>query len=222
MNTKRASGCFRRVLTSFLCAGALFGMEEAGTNRQSESEVSGGVVGGKFHRFWCNCREDKRTLPAEKQRRTWPYLRFEFAFRVAMNCGEGSETRWLYLRPPGPRRSLASCAGAAPFPRRITVAAKYGSIATRFKRNRCGLATAGADDRCSMGRCRTITGASPTLFALLCLTARLAALGGRITAFLEKRLIRSGERKILSTVTARKLNISGHGVSFDEIVHISW
>jgi hypothetical protein len=73
-----------------------------------------------------------------------------------------------------------------------------------------------------MGRSLPITGASPTLFALLCLTARLAALGGRITAFLEKRLIRSGEREILSTVTARKLNISGHGVSFDEIVHISW
>jgi hypothetical protein len=63
-----------------------------------------------------------------------------------------------------------------------------------------------------MGWSRTVTGASPTLFALLCLTARLAALGGRITAFLEKRLIRSGERKVLSTITARKLNISGHGV----------
>jgi hypothetical protein len=77
-----------------------------------------------------------------------------------------------------------------------------------------------------MGWSRTITGASPTLFALLCLTARLAALGGRITAFLKERLIRSGERKILSTVTARKLNISGHGVSseyvLDAIVHTSW
>ena len=62
-----------------------------------------------------------------------------------------------------------------------------------------------------MGWSRTIPGASPTLFALLCLTARLAAFGGRITAFLEERLIRSGERKILSTITARKLNISGHG-----------
>jgi hypothetical protein len=73
-----------------------------------------------------------------------------------------------------------------------------------------------------MGRSLAIAGASPTLFALLCLTARLAALGGRITAFLEERLIRSGEREILSTVAARKLNISGHGVSFVEIVHRSW
>ena len=63
-----------------------------------------------------------------------------------------------------------------------------------------------------MGRSGTIPGASPTLFALLCHTARFAALGGRITAFLEERLIRSGERKVLSTVTARKLNISGHVV----------
>jgi len=62
-----------------------------------------------------------------------------------------------------------------------------------------------------MGWSRTIPGASPTLFALLCLTARLAALGGRITAFLKERLISGGERKILSTIAARKLNISGHG-----------
>ena len=61
-----------------------------------------------------------------------------------------------------------------------------------------------------MGWSRTITGASPTLFALLCLTARLAALGGRITAFLKKRLIGSGERKILSTIAASELHISGH------------
>ena len=77
-----------------------------------------------------------------------------------------------------------------------------------------------------MGWSRTITGASPTLFALLCLTARLAALGGRITAFLKERLISSGERKILSTITARKLNISGHGCPLSivlvAIVHTSW
>jgi hypothetical protein len=73
-----------------------------------------------------------------------------------------------------------------------------------------------------MGWSRAITGASPTLFALLCLTARLAALGGRITAFLKKLLIRSGERKILSTVAARKLNISGHGGLLLEIVHTRW
>ncbi len=72
-----------------------------------------------------------------------------------------------------------------------------------------------------MGRSLAKAGASPTLFALFCLTARLAALGGRITAFLKKRLIRSGERKILSTITARKLHISGHGVSSNEIVHSS-
>ncbi len=77
-----------------------------------------------------------------------------------------------------------------------------------------------------MGWSRTITGASPTLFALFCLTARLAALGGRITAFLKERLISSGEREILSTVTARKLNISGHvcplRVVLVAIVHTSW
>jgi hypothetical protein len=45
----------------------------------------------------------------------------------------------------------------------------------------------------------------------LCLTASLATLWGRITAFLEERLISSGEGKVLPAIAARKLNISGHG-----------
>ena len=64
-----------------------------------------------------------------------------------------------------------------------------------------------------MGWSRTIPGASPTLFALLCLTARLAALGGGITAFLKERLIRSGEGKVLPAVAARELNIAGQNGS---------
>jgi hypothetical protein len=102
-------------------------------------------------------------------------------------------------------------AAAAAFACLVAVPAKHRTIAAWFKWNSGGLAAAGADHRCSMGWSRTIPGASPTLFALLCHTARLAAFGGRITAFLEERLIRSGKRKILSTIAARKLNISGHG-----------
>jgi hypothetical protein len=49
------------------------------------------------------------------------------------------------------------------------------------------------------------------LILLLCLTASLATLRGRITAFLKERLISSGEGKVLPAVAARKLNISGHG-----------
>ena len=107
--------------------------------------------------------------------------------------------------------AAAPSSAAAAFTSLVAVPAKHRAIAAWFKRYSRWLAAAGADHRCSMGWSRTITGASPTLFALLCLTARLAALGGRITAFLEERLIRSGERKILSTITARKLNIAGHG-----------
>ena len=119
-----------------------------------------------------------------------------------------------------------TCAAAAAFACLVAVTAKHRTIAAWFKWNSGWLAAAGADHRCSMGWCRTITGASPTLFALLCLTARLAALGGRITAFLKERLIRSGERKILSTITARKLNVSGHvcplRVVLVAIVHTTW
>jgi hypothetical protein len=38
----------------------------------------------------------------------------------------------------------------------------------------------------------------------LCLTAILATFGGRITAFLEERLISSGEGEILPAIAARK------------------
>ena len=125
---------------------------------------------------------------------------------------QGSQVRCrAWALAPGFLVAAGACSSAAAFACLIAVAAKHRAIAARFKWNSGWLAAAGADYRCSMGWCRTITGASPTLFALLCLTARLAALGGRITAFLKKRLICSGERKILSTVTARKLNISGHG-----------
>jgi len=93
----------------------------------------------------------------------------------------------------------------------VAVPAKYRTITAWFKWNSRWLAAAGADHWSAMGRSLPITGASPTLIALLCHTARLAALGGRITAFLEERLIRSGERKFLSTIAARKLHISGHG-----------
>jgi hypothetical protein len=53
--------------------------------------------------------------------------------------------------------------------------------------------------------------AGTPLVVLLCLTATLATLWGRITTFLKERLISSGEGKVLPAIAARKLNISGHG-----------
>ena len=147
-----------------------------------------------------------------------------------LDCVASEEVRARTPLRGHPRRCTLiaprTCAAAAAFACLVAVTAKHRTIAAWFKWNSGWLAAAGADHRCSMGWCRTITGASPTLFALLCLTARLAALGGRITAFLKERLIRSGERKILSTITARKLNVSGHvcplRVVLVAIVHTTW
>jgi hypothetical protein len=135
------------------------------------------------------------------------------ASQLTLSCVRGSANADAFLGHPRRCTLIAprACAAAAAFACLVAVPAKYRTIAAWFKWNSGWLATAGADDRCSMGWSRTIPGASPTLFALLCHTARLAAFGGRITAFLKERLIRSGERKILSTITARKLNVSGHG-----------
>ncbi len=133
--------------------------------------------------------------------------------QLALSCVRGGTNADAFLEHPRRCTLIAprACAAAAALTCLVAVTAKYWTIAAWFKWNSRWLAAAGADDRCSMGWSRTITGASPTLFALLCLTARLAALGGRVTAFLKERLIRSGERKVLSTIAARKLNISGHG-----------
>ena len=130
-----------------------------------------------------------------------------------------------------PERSVsliaaAARACAAAFTCLVAVPAKHRAVAAWFKWNSRGLAAAGANHRSTVGRSLPITaGASPTLFALLCHTARLAALGGRITAFLKERLIRSGERKFLSTIAARKLHISGHGYprgdcTYDSVIFI--
>jgi hypothetical protein len=99
-------------------------------------------------------------------------------------------------------------AAAAAFPRLITVPAEDRTIATRLKRHCCRLAATRTNHRCSLCRSRTVAG-SP-LIVLLCLTAILATLWGRITTFLKERLISRCEGEVLPAIAARKLNISGH------------
>ena len=101
-----------------------------------------------------------------------------------------------------------AAAGAAALARLIAIPAEDGAIATRFKGHCCRLSATRTNHRCSLCRSRTVAGAP--LVVLLCLTAILATLWGRITAFLEERLISSGEGEILPAIAARKLNISGH------------
>ncbi len=104
-----------------------------------------------------------------------------------------------------------AAAAAAALSRLIAVAAIDRTITARFERNRRRLTAAGADHGSPLRRSRAITGAP--LIVFLCHTACFAAFGSGKTAFLEERLIGSGERKILPAVAASKLNISGHGVS---------
>jgi len=93
---------------------------------------------------------------------------------------------------------------------RVAVPAENRTIATRLEWHCCRLAATRANYRCTLCRSRTVAG-TPPLIVLFCLTAVLATLWGRITAFLKERLISSGEKEILSTIAASKLNISGHG-----------
>ena len=115
-------------------------------------------------------------------------------------------------RPPSESLTAASArssaATAAALARLVAIPAKDRAIATRFKRHCCRLAATRTNHRCSLCWSRTVAGAP--LIVLLCLTAILATLRGRITTFLKERLISRCEREVLSTIAARKLNISGH------------
>ncbi len=112
------------------------------------------------------------------------------------------------LAPAVPETAAST---AAAFARLVAIPAKHRAIATRLKRYGCRLATSRTNHRSTLRWSRTVTGAPATLIVLLCLTASLATLWGRITTFLKERLIRSGESEVLPAVTARKLHISGHG-----------
>jgi hypothetical protein len=116
-------------------------------------------------------------------------------------------------RTIGPSRNLlpgaARTAAATALARLVTIPAVDRSVATRFKWHCCRLAATRTNHRCTLCRSRTVAG--PPLVVLLCLTASLATLWGRITTFLKERLISSGEGEVLPAIATRKLNISGHG-----------
>jgi hypothetical protein len=105
------------------------------------------------------------------------------------------------------------------------IAAKYRTIASRFKRNRSLLAAARTNYRSSCGGTRAITtapaavaatastetaAATSGLVGLLGLSAGLAALRRRISTFLEERLVSSSKSKFPSAVATGKLQISSH------------
>ncbi len=113
------------------------------------------------------------------------------------------------MRLPAATARTAAAGSTAAFAGLVAVPAEDGTIATRFKRHCCRLAATRTNHRCTLCRSRTVAG--PPLIVLLCLTAILATLWGRITTFLKERLISSGEGKVLPAIAARKLNISGHG-----------
>ena len=110
------------------------------------------------------------------------------------------------LSPAAARTSATTAAALAGL---VAIPAKDRAIATWFERHCCRLAATRANHRCTLCRSRTVAGTP--LVVLLCLTAILATLWGRVTAFLKERLISSGEGEVLPAIAARKLNISGHG-----------
>jgi hypothetical protein len=99
--------------------------------------------------------------------------------------------------------------------RHVAIPAKHRAIASRFEGYSSRLSTARTDHRSALTRSRTIAGSPLIIF--LCHAARFATFGCRITAFLEERLIGSGEGKFLSTIAALQLHISGHGTPFGSL-----
>jgi len=110
--------------------------------------------------------------------------------------------RWHLVTAAATGSASASAATTRAFARLVAVPAKHRTIAARLERHSCRLAATRTNHRCSCGRSRTVAGAP--LVLLLCLTASLATLRGRITTFLEERLISSGEGEVLPAIAARK------------------
>lgn len=101
----------------------------------------------------------------------------------------------------------------------IAVPAVDGTVSAGFEGD-CGLLPAtGTDDRCSrwlaprVSTTTAVSSPSARLLVLLGLTARFAALGRRVAALLEERLIFASKRKFLSAVATGELQISSHGES---------
>jgi len=103
----------------------------------------------------------------------------------------------------------STAATAAALAGLVAIPAEDRTITARFKGHSCRLSATRTNHRCSLCRSRTVAGAP--LVVLLCHTAILATLWGRVTTFLKERLISSGEGEVLPAIAARKLNISGHG-----------
>src|SRR5690242_17599368 len=116
--------------------------------------------------------------------------------------------------------SAASCAAsattaAAALLGLVAVAAVHRAIAAGLKGDGGLLSAAGADHGSAgrLGPLIAATASSTELFVLLCLAARFAALGRRVPALAEERLIVGRKGEILSAVAARELLISSHGDS---------
>ena len=126
---------------------------------------------------------------------------------------KGSDAQHAHLtllkQLPAAAARIAAATAAAALASLVAIPAIYRTVATRFKRHCCRLSATRTNHRCSLCRSRTVAGAP--LIVLLCLTASLATLWGRVAAFLKERLISSGEGEILPAIAARKLNVSGHG-----------
>ena len=104
--------------------------------------------------------------------------------------------------PAAATRALAGC---------VAVTAEDRTVPTRFERHRRRLPAPRTDHRRTMRlRRRAIPATVTTLTVLLGHPAGLAAFRSRVTAFLEERLIGSGEGKVLPAIAASKLNIACH------------
>src|SRR5579863_8010335 len=116
-------------------------------------------------------------------------------------CGEAHRTWEKWLIATASAASTCAC-GSTAFTGLVAIPAKHRTVATRFKWYGGWLTAAGTDHGCSLCRSRTVAGTSSTLVVLLCHAARFATLRCGVAAFLEERLISSGEGKILPAIAA--------------------
>jgi hypothetical protein len=130
-----------------------------------------------------------------------PMPRLSYSYKSSKSKINGIDRNQLGLIPAAAARCTRASRTAGAFARLVAVAAKHWTVPTRFKRHSCRLAATRTNHGRSRGRSRTV--ARAPLIVLFCLTAILATFWGRITTFLEERLICSCEGEVLPAIAAR-------------------
>jgi hypothetical protein len=140
----------------------------------------------------------------------------EIPARAVGPLPDSGSMRIVGLVPAAPAAAGTPACARSTLLRLVAVATVHRTVTTWLEGHGGLLSAARTDDCRSSCFAPLVSASAPAsacLLILLCLAARFAALGCRVAAFLEERLVFTCECKFLSAVATGQLQISSHGES---------